>query len=91
MERLNELTPVYCECFPETFKPGELYISHRFHLAGHLCPCGCGGRAITPLKPDDPTGWSITEKDGKVTLRASLLNRFCGSHYFITNNKIEWL
>ncbi|MBQ6287384.1 MAG: hypothetical protein IJK73_07005 [Bacteroidales bacterium] len=91
MERLNELKPVYCDTFPETFKPGELYISHKYHIAGHLCLCGCGNKSILPLRPHNPKGWSIAEKDGKVTLRASVLNVFCGSHYFITDNKIEWL
>lgn len=94
--RLTELTPEYHNTFPrpEAMKPGILYISHEFHLINHLCPCGCGAQAVCPIEPDAPEwSWNFTENEGKVTLRPSILNRACPnkSHYYITNNKIEWL
>ena len=97
MERLNELTPVYCETFPthEAMEPGKIYISHRFKLANHLCPCGCGAEAVTNFDIEDfpHDAWKLTELNGKVTLHPSILNRACPnrSHYFLTLNKIQWL
>jgi hypothetical protein len=72
-------------------EPGKLYISRKFKLANHLCPCGCGEQAVTPF--NNGKDWTLTERDGKVTLRASVLNTLCPnrSHYFITDNKIQWV
>ena len=98
MNRLTELTPEYHETFPrpEAMKPGILYISRSFMLTNHLCPCGCGQQAVCPIE-DAPThddwNWNFTDNGGKVTMRPSILNRACPnkSHYYITNNKIQWL
>lgn len=95
--RLTELQPVYCTTFPrpEAMEPGKLYISHEFKLANHLCPCGCGQQAVTPFDYETFPNlhWKLTENEGRVTLRASILNRACPnrSHYYITDNKIQWL
>lgn len=92
MERINELTPVYCEHMPDSLEVGRLYISTVFELAIHLCACGCGGQTVTPLKAGE---WTLTDKGGIVTLRPSIGN-WSGenpyhAHYYITDNKIEWL
>lgn len=91
-KKLHELTPEYCVYIPEHKEPGILYISKEFDIAVHLCACGCGKQTVTPL---NEKGWTLTEKNNKVTLRPSIGN-FSGekshhAHYFITNNKIEWL
>lgn len=91
-EKIHELTPVYVELMPEQLESGKLYISKKYSVARHLCACGCGGDTVTPLGAGE---WSLNEKDGKVTLRPSIGN-FSGespyhAHYYISDNKIEWL
>jgi len=95
MERLIEIVPVEVEQIPDTLKMGLLYISYRYGIAVHLCPCGCGGKVVCDLKPHWENGWDIIDKEGLVTLRPSIGN-WSGehpyhAHYYITDNKIEWL
>jgi len=67
----------------ESLLPNTIYYSEEYKGAGHLCLCGCGEQVWTPLGKD---GWTLTEKDGKVTMTPSLAHRFeCKSHYIITN------
>lgn len=91
-EKINEIAPVYCDYMPDVMEPGKLYISTIYKLAIHLCACGCGGKTVTPLNHGE---WTLTDKGGVVTLRPSIGN-FSGespyhAHYFITDNKIDWL
>lgn len=65
-------------------QPGTLYVSERYQTAIHLCACGCGNEVVTPLSRD---GWSL---DGN-TLRPSVLNRQCQSHYLIADGNVTWL
>ncbi|MBW3021253.1 hypothetical protein KY334_08210 [Candidatus Woesearchaeota archaeon] len=76
---------------PKIKEPGILYISKEFELAIHLCACGCGGECVTPTNE-----WHLREfEDGTVTLRPSIGNwngeKPYHAHYYITNNKIQWL
>lgn len=92
MEKLFELKPEYVEFIPEKPEDGILYISERFGLAIHLCACGCRRKTVTPLGEGE---WTLTKQDDKITLRPSIGN-FIGenpyhAHYYITDNKIEWL
>lgn len=92
MAKIFELQPVYCVEMPKELESGKLYISKEYKVAIHLCACGCGGKTVTPI---EDTEWKLTEDDGKVTLRPSIGN-FNGeepyhAHYFITENKIDWL
>ena len=88
----TELKPIYCETLPDKLKEGVLYISKEFRLANHLCACGCGMETVTPLGKD---GWQITDNNELVTLRPSIGNfrweNPYHAHYYITNNKVEWL
>jgi len=89
---VHYLQPVYCEEIPKDLELGKLYISKRYDVAVHLCACGCGGKAVTPIKPGE---WALSESSDKVTLRPSIGN-WSGenpyhAHYYITDNKIEWL
>ena len=91
-EKIYEIIPVECEEIPAELESGILYISKQYKVAVHLCACGCGGKTVTPIKSDE---WILTENEDKVTLRPSIGN-FTGeepyhAHYFITDNKIEWL
>lgn len=90
--RIDYLEPFFVNSMPpiKFMSDGKLYISKKFGLAIHLCACGCKGQAVTSFDR-----WKLTEKDGKVTLRPSIAN-WSGqtpyhAHYYITNNKIEWL
>lgn len=90
--KLTELTIEYVDKMPDTKEFGILYICKPYDLAIHLCACGCGQQSVTSLKDN---AWTLTENDGKVTLRPSIGN-FRGekeyhAHYFITDNKIQWV
>lgn len=95
MGKIYQLEPVFCEHIPEDKEEGKLYISKEFRIAIHLCACGCGIQSVTPLKPSSFGGWTLTDNQGLITLRPSIGN-FAGekphhAHYYITDNKIEWL
>lgn len=74
---------------PKELEPGILYFSKEFGIAGHMCPCGCGNKVITPIGPTD---WSLTIKDDKASLTPSIGNWQipCMSHYWIRDGLIEW-
>ncbi|OFZ02016.1 MAG: hypothetical protein A3K10_10615 [Bacteroidetes bacterium RIFCSPLOWO2_12_FULL_31_6] len=86
MERIKLLKVHY---LPKELEEGILYVSEEFGVAGHLCPCGCENKIITPL---DPTEWSFKEFNNKPTLFPSIGNWQlpCKSHYWITDGVIEW-
>lgn len=92
--KLHELKPVFVETIPKDLEDGILYISRKFEIAIHLCACGCKEKTVTPIGGPHG-GWALTEIEGKITLRPSIGN-FKGenpyhAHYYITNNKIQWL
>ncbi len=92
MVKINELTPEYSEYIPNKKEEGILYISEKYKVAIHLCACGCGIQTVTPLGAGE---WTLSKNGDKVTLRPSIGN-FTGenpyhAHYYITDNKIEWL
>ena len=76
---------------PKDKQEGILYISKEYGTSIHLCPCGCGKQAVTPLEPGIQPRWKLTENGDLVTLSPSILNRFeCKSHYWIRDNNIVW-
>lgn len=91
-KKIYEIIPVEYEEIPHELETGKLYIAKQYNVAVHLCACGCGVKTVTPLKDGE---WTLTENDGKVTLRPSIGNCIgenpYHAHYFITENKIEWL
>ncbi len=74
---------------PKELEEGILYVSKEFGVAGHLCPCGCKNKIITPI---DPAEWSFKEVNNKPTLYPSIGNWQipCKSHYWIIDGIIEW-
>lgn len=86
MEKIKLLKVEY---LPKDLEKGILYVSEKFGIAGHLCPCGCENKIMTPL---DPSEWSFKEINKKPTLYPSIGNWQlpCRSHYWITNGNIEW-
>lgn len=86
------ITPEYVDFIPPVskMKQGVLYISKPYKTTAHLCPCGCGNVVVLPFGTH---GWTLEERPSGVTMRPSVgsFNLPCKSHYFITDNKIEWL
>lgn len=90
--KIYELKTEYVDLMPAGMEEGVLYISEKYQTAIHLCACGCNGRTVTPLGEG---GWTLSKSNNTVTLRPSIGN-FNGenpyhAHYYITENKIEWL
>ena len=97
MQKTFELIPAYFEEIPnDDLHEGILYISEHYSTTMHLCCCGCGKKVVCALEPHWQDGWTLTKNfEGFVTLRPSIGN-WTGQnpyhvHYYITNNKIEWL
>lgn len=76
---------MYGQHIPEVreMEQGKIYISHEFNIASHRCLCGCGLETVTPL---NESGWTLTDRDGKITMSPSIGNFQypCKSHYIIT-------
>lgn len=89
MNRLQTLTHKFVEFVPEELERGVLYISIQYTTASHKCCCGCGFEVVTPISPD---GWKLIFNGKTVSLEPSIGNWgfACRSHYWITNNEIEW-
>lgn len=89
--KINELKPIFVDLIPEKLEEGKIYISRQYQISVHLCACGCGEEVVLPI--GGRYGWSMTERITGVTFRPSVGNwNFpCKSHYYITDNKIEWL
>lgn len=84
-----EIIPVFIELIPDRtlLEERKVYISIQHKCAVHLCLCGCNELAVTPLTNGE---WTLTENDGKITLRPSIGN-WSGenpyhAHYVITDN-----
>jgi hypothetical protein len=86
---MKQLIPRFLETIPAEIEEGILYISMNLHTASHKCPCGCGHRVVTPLSS---AGWILLFDGKRVSLDPSIGNwsKPCQSHYWITNNEIEW-
>jgi hypothetical protein len=91
--RLNKLTSLFCKNIPDQLESGILYISEEYNVSIHLCACGCGNKTVIPFKDrEDGMFWAMTRNGDNVTFRPSIGNWQlpCRSHYFITNNAIDW-
>lgn len=79
----------FVEFIPESLEDGVLYIALDYGTVLHKCCCGCGNEVNTPLSPND---WKLIYNGESITLRPSIGNWSfdCRSHYWITNNEIEW-
>lgn len=93
-KKLHELTPVFVKFIPPKIEMehGKIYISEMFETTSHLCACGCGSLTVCEIVPI--TGWGFTKNESEtvVSLTPSIYNKYypCGSHYFLTDNKINW-
>ena len=85
----KSIRPEFVEFIPEVVQDGILYISIAYATATHNCPCGCGERVVTPIKPTD---WTLNWNGEAVSLNPSIGNWSvpCQSHYWIVENRIVW-
>lgn len=79
----------FVEFMPDVIQEGVIYISLEYKSVIHRCACGCGKEVNTPLHP---TGWKMLYDGESISLKPSVGNWSfdCKSHYWITNNKVEW-
>lgn len=89
MKRNLDMKHRFVEYIPSQMESDVLYISIEFDVAKHLCPCGCKSVIVTSLSP---ARWKLIYDGETVSLRPSVGNWTlnCKSHYFITNDKVEW-
>jgi len=89
--RHDHLTPQFVEFIPEVMEQGVLYVSEKYHVANHLCACGCGEQTVTHF--NCLQGWGYSREGDLVTLDPSIGNHQmpCRSHYYIQRNAIVWL
>lgn len=92
--KINKIVEVrYVEYIPsyEEMVQGVMYMSCKYQTAVHLCACGCGCQSVTPF--GNSLGWTFKSNGTKVTLSPSILNTNCPNkaHYFIRDNKIDWV
>ena len=95
LKKINEFSKVvFCDTIPEVLEYGVLYVSEKFEIANHLCPCGCGNEVPIPIsvKEHCDLNWEYRRNGDKVTFSPSLLNKHCPNkaHYFVRDNKIVW-
>ena len=86
---MTRLEHRFVEFIPKELENNVIYISIRFRTVIHKCACGCGIKTVTPLSPTD---WKLIFNGKYVSLDPSIGNWGfpCKSHYWISNNRIEW-
>jgi hypothetical protein len=77
----------FVQLIPDVLDEGVVYVSIDYRTVSHLCPCGCGEKVVTPLRPAQ---WTLTYDGETVTLRPSIAGGRCNSHYLITRGHVEW-
>lgn len=84
-----KLSHEFVKNVPEVLENGVIYVSMEYSTAIHKCPCGCGNEVVTPLSPAD---WKLMFDGKAISLYPSIGNWSleCQSHYWITNDEIEW-
>jgi hypothetical protein len=84
-----KLTYKFVDLIPNNLEEGVLYVSVTHGTALHLCCCGCRREVVTPLTPTD---WKLIFDGETVSLYPSIgnWNFSCRSHYWISNNRVEW-
>ena len=91
MSRLDRLSPVFVCTIPTQtdLVPGELYVSMKYGVVVHHCPCGCGQLSELTLAPER---WHLSYDGEFLSLNPSIGNSrlHCRSHYWIRRNKVVW-
>ena len=86
---MKQLQHKFVDCMPQPLEDGILYVSIRFGIVSHNCPCGCGNEVVTNISP---RGWQLTYDGESISLYPSIGNWDfkCRSHYWITRNRVLW-
>lgn len=89
MSKVDSMVLQTCTYLPDVLQPGVLYYSKMYHIAAHLCACGCKQQVYTPIVSE---GWVLHLDHSGVTLTPSIGNfqQPCKSHYFIKEGKVVW-
>ena len=89
--KIKKFKVVFVDRIPKELKNGILYICIDCKVIVHKCACGCGEKTVTPINKKN--GWKIIYDGESITLRPSIgnFNIPCKSHYYITDNRVEWL
>lgn len=87
--KTTKYTPEFVESFPTPLAAGVFYVSLEYNTCAHLCACGCGDEAVTPLSPAQ---WSFTYDGESISVRPSVGNwsLACKSHYVIHKGRVQW-
>ena len=90
--RLSSVTPRFVEYIPadgEDLLSGIVYISMKYGMVVHRCPCGCGQLSEFML---DPIRYRIEYDGESVSFEPSIGNPSlrCRSHYWIRENQVRW-
>ncbi len=87
--KTTRYTPEFVESFPSPLAAGVFYVSLEYNTCAHLCACGCGNEAFTPLSP---VQWSFTYDGESISVRPSVGNWSfaCKSHYVIDKGRVRW-
>lgn len=89
--KINKFKVQFVNKIPSYLKEGVLYVCISCNVIVHRCACGCGEKIVIPI--DKKYGWKMIYDGQEITLRPSIGNFSipCQSHYYITENKVEWL
>lgn len=89
--KTNKFKVQFVDRIPSNLEDGILYVCISCNVIVHKCACGCGEKTVTPI--DKKYGWKMTYDGQAITLRPSIgnFNILCQSHYYITENRVEWL
>lgn len=81
----------FVDFIPSLIVDCTLFISMKYKIAVHNCPCGCGNKVFTPICKND--GWTMHYDGETISLFPSIGNYKldCKSHYFYKNNEIIWV
>ena len=89
--KINKFKVEFVDKVPLNLNNGILYVCLSCNVIVHKCACGCGEKTVTPI--DKKYGWIMKYDGQSITLRPSIgnFNIPCRSHYYITDNNVEWL
>ena len=72
MNRIMQISHEFVEFIPEQLEQGVIYVSRRYSTASHLCCCGCGLKAVTPLNAAGSGSSQNETEPSRFTLRSGI-------------------
>lgn len=88
--RVNKYCHRFVSTVPDKLEKGVLYISLECNVIIFLCACGCKEKVVLPIAPEH---WHLKYDGEGISITPSIGNTYfdCRSHYYITDNKVQWL